>query len=210
MKCCSTCKLSKLLTEFPKDKRRADGAKSECKLCHKERNKRLYIANRERYLEVSREYKRNNPEVRKAKKHREKALQRNLPHQWTKSDIDSVKNYFSGVCSLTGSRDIHFDHFIPLATGHGGSYTGNMITLDGRLNESKQASNPFEWIKTRIDVDKVKFNKVVDYLAEINGLTVEDFRSFVYWCFDNTRTPDEVKRDKRHSVDIWKEIQLSS
>lgn len=205
MKRCSTCKEEKELAEFPKDKRSPLGIKSECKLCHKERNKRLYYANKKRYLAVSNEYKRNNPDVRKVRKHKQRALVNNLSHDWTKKDMDAVKAYFGGKCPLTGSEDIHYDHFIPLGIGHGGSYIGNMIPLDGRLNESKQAKNPFEWIKTRDDVSIDAFNSVVDYLAELNGMTSEEYRSFVYWCFDNQRSVDEIKRDERKSVDIWKE-----
>jgi hypothetical protein len=205
VKRCSTCKNEKSLAEFPKDKRTPLGVKSECKTCHKERNLRLYYANRERYNAVSSERKRNNPEIRRAEDHRKRTLERNLTVSWTRKDIESVKALFDGKCPLTGSTDIHYDHFIPLGIGHGGTYVGNMIPLDAHLNESKQAKNPFEWIKTRDDVSMDVFNNVVDYLADINGMTSEEYRAFVYWCFDNKRNVDEVKRDGRKSVDIWKE-----
>ena len=204
MKRCSTCKETKELTEFPKDKRSSSGVKSECKYCHKERNKRLYHANKERYAEVKREYIRNNPSYRRSQKHRKKARIRNLTNNWTKADLESVKRHFNHRCPLTGSEDIHFDHFIPLSIGHGGSYVGNMIPLDGVLNASKCASNPFEWIKTRNDIEVNKFNKVVEYLAELNGLTPNEFRSFVYWCFENKRSIDEIKSDTRSSIEIWR------
>lgn len=205
IKRCPTCKNEKSLAEFPKDKRTPLGVKYECKVCHKERNLRLYYTNRERYLAVSNVYRHNNPDAQKAKRQKQRTLERNLTFAWAKKDIESVKAQFDGKCPLTGSTDIHYDHFIPLGIGHGGTYNGNMIPLDGRLNESKQAKNPFEWVKTRDDVDINDFNKVVDYLAELNGLTAEEFRSFVYWCFDNKRSVDDVKRDGRNSVDIWKE-----
>lgn len=202
---CSTCRETKLLAEFPKDKRRAIGVKSECKSCHKERNIRLYYANRERYLAVSNEYKRNNPDVRKISEHKARAIERSLPYAWTKKDIDTVKARFGEKCPLTNSTNIHYDHFIPLGIGHGGSYIGNMIPLDARLNESKQAKNPFEWVKTQPNIDYNAFNKVVDYLAELNGITVDQYRHFVYWCFDNKRGIDEIKRDNRNSIEIWRE-----
>ncbi|WP_280525631.1 hypothetical protein [Peribacillus butanolivorans] len=33
-----------------------------------------------------------------------------------------------------------------------------------------------------------------------------EFRSFVYWCFENKRDIDEIKADERRSVDIWRKL----
>jgi hypothetical protein len=205
IKRCSTCKSEKDLADFPKDKRTPLGVKSECKACHKERNLRLYYGNHTRYRTHENETRRNNPDIRKVRDHQERTRERSLTFSWTRKDIEVVRTQFDGKCPLTGSYDIHYDHFIPLGIGHGGTYIGNMIPLDARLNESKQAKNPFEWIKTRDDVSMDVFNNVVDYLANLNGMTSEEYRAFVYWCFDNKRNVDEVKRDGRKSVDIWKE-----
>jgi hypothetical protein len=205
IKRCPTCKNEKELADFPKDKRTPLGVKSECKSCHKERNLRLYYANHERYRGVENAYRRSNPDIRKVRDHQERTRERSLTFSWTRKDIESVRAQFDGKCPLTGSTNIHYDHFIPLGIGHGGTYVGNMVPLDARLNESKQAKNPFEWIKTRNDVSMDVFNNVVDYLADINGMTSEEYSAFVYWCFDNKRNADEVERDGRKSVDIWKE-----
>lgn len=106
------------------------------------------------------------------------------PMRASKSDIDSIKERFKNSCALTGSADIHLDHFIPIATGFGDTSVANIIPLDKKLNLSKSASNPFEWIKTRDDIDLERFNDVVFYLAELNGFTPEEYEAHVYNCFD--------------------------
>jgi hypothetical protein len=43
------------------------------------------------------------------------------------------------------------------------------------------------------------------YLAAQNNLTPQEYREFYDWCFANPRTVDEIKRDQRHSLEIWRE-----
>lgn len=202
---CSTCGLTKNLTEFPKDKRRRSGVKSECKPCHSERNRQLYYRNKERYRTVQKEYLRNNPDARRAKRKRRRTKERLLTYRWKVEDERKLSRDFNDKCPLTGSENIHYDHFIPLATGHCGTYPGNIIPIDTELNEDKHANNPFEWIESRPDISRDEFNKLVEYLAELNGMTVNEFRSFTYWCFENKRTIDEIKADTRESIDIFNE-----
>lgn len=201
---CSSCKQYKELDLFPKDKRRRLGVKSECKVCHSERNRRIYHENKERYRAVQKEYERTNKKYRKAKRKRRRTREKTLHLSWGIAEEQELLDLFGNNCPLTGSFDIHYDHFIALSTGHGGTYMGNIVPLDSKLNESKHAQNPFEWIKTRDDIPIDNFNRLVDKLAELNGLTSDEFRSFVYWCYENKRTVDEIKRDSRKSVDIWR------
>lgn len=121
-----------------------------------------------------------------------------------------VSEDFNGACALTGeSDDIHLEHFIPISTSHGGTYEGNVYPLIEELNISKNGANPFEWIQLpdineRIPADR--WNTLVLYLAENNGLTAEEFREFVCWCFDNPRTPAQAERDTKrgiYSIDLW-------
>ncbi|WP_298833990.1 hypothetical protein [uncultured Planococcus sp.] len=78
-----------------------------------------------------------------------------------------------------------------------------MVPLNATLNESKHARNPFEWITEQDIALLPKFEAVIEYLSGINGLTSSEYRDYVYWCFDNRRSIDEVLADKRYSVDIW-------
>ncbi|MEK5165822.1 hypothetical protein NYE69_26230 [Paenibacillus sp. FSL R5-0527] len=115
-----------------------------------------------------------------------KFFQDMLLDDWSKEMMNEALEYFGG-CALTGvTDDIQFDHFIPLTWGHGGTYKGNMIPLCKTLNFSKKDFNPFEWIKTQ-NVDPKKWVKVIKYLADLNGLSFNEYRSFVYWCDSNRR-----------------------
>lgn len=117
-------------------------------------------------------------------------------------------------CALTGRMKPAVDHFIPLASGHCGSYVGNLVPLSKRLNCSKHADNPFEWFEAngqRFELSQSAFDSLVAKLAEQNGLTPEEFRDFTYWCFANKRTVDQVRADnlrygyKKPSLEIWRE-----
>ncbi|MBW3113497.1 HNH endonuclease [Bacillus sp. MCCB 382] len=103
----------------------------------------------------------------------------------TKEQESDIFRRFGSECALTGRKgNLHLDHFIPVAAG-GSTSVGNMIPLDGELNISKHANNPFEWVKRRNDVPSDSFARVVSYLAELNGLTVDEYREFVFSCFKN-------------------------
>lgn len=47
MKCCTCCKLTKPLSEFNRNKSRADGLNNICRGCSTERSRRYYVENRE-------------------------------------------------------------------------------------------------------------------------------------------------------------------
>lgn len=133
--------------------------------------------------DYSREYRAKNKDLIKFHRKKRKALIRGSIVNFSKDDYDSVLERFEYKCAISGSSDIHMDHFIPISTGYGDTTIGNMIPLDAKLNLSKSASNPFEWIKTRSDIDRKRFEDVVFYLAEMNGLTTDEFEAHVYNCF---------------------------
>lgn len=133
--------------------------------------------------EYAKEYRAKNKDLIKFHRKKRKALIRGSIVNFSKVDYDSVLERFDHKCAISGSSDIHMDHFIPISTGYGDTTIGNMIPLDATLNLSKSASNPFEWIKTRNDIDPKRFEDVVFYLAEINGFTPEEFEAHVYNCF---------------------------
>jgi hypothetical protein len=55
----------------------------------------------------------------------------------------------------------------------------------------------------RYYIDLKRFNQVVQYLSELNGLTTFEYEEFVYWCYENTRTVEEFEKDNRESIQIW-------
>jgi hypothetical protein len=177
-----------------------------CKKCQIVYAREWKAKNPEKHREHQKRYLRNNEEYRRkqnAKKGlRKRTIRRGLPFK--SINKDKILATFDYRCPLTGSEDVHLDHFIALATGHGGTYEANLVPLSAELNLDKRDRNPFEWIKTRDDIDMDRWNALVEYLAEANGLGVEEFRSFVCWCYDNPRDIETIKRDKRSSLEIWR------
>ena len=100
--------------------------------------------------------------------------------------------YFDRRCALTGETDITEEHAIPLSIGHGGTIHGNMWPLCKRLNSSKYNKNIFEWFEAnrqRFELSQAKFDRLIEWLAAANDMTVEEYRDFVYWCHAN---PNDV------------------
>lgn len=174
----------------------------------------------EEYLKCEREYqweRRNNPETRysELERHRlqsarRRARKRILPDTLTPEQVEATEQYFDG-CALTQSTESNqLEHFIPLSIGHGGTTAGNCYPMTSTLNYSKNARNPFEWFEECKDIyelDRNRFDNLVEYLAIQNGMTVEEYRDFVYWCFDNPRTGDDIKADNRTSVELYREAK---
>jgi hypothetical protein len=176
--------------------------------CREYRQKYLH-ENREKEIERRKRYKRENREKIKVYKQKRRARKNLLPATWTEEQRVATWSHFNNACALTGEGgDIHEDHVIPLAVGHGGTTYGNMIPLRADLNDSKCDRNIFEWFsenRERFNLSEERFNRLIEYLATLNGLTVDEYRQFVYWCHENPREPHEIAADPRHSIEIWRE-----
>ncbi|MDR7001570.1 hypothetical protein [Neobacillus niacini] len=136
----------------------------------KERLKRYYLLNKETYV------------LRNSKR---RTLEKKLPNTVTNEQLNEILYKFNGGCALTGEQEIHWDHVIPLATGHCGTIYGNMIPLRNDLNLSKNDSNVFEWFylnKGRYNLSQDKFDSLVCWLSEINRMTVPEYVKYVYDC----------------------------
>ena len=168
-----------------------------------------YQKNRERYLKKGKKYYQENRERFKFKKQKRRARKESLPNNWTEKQRAETWSYFNNSCALTGAiSGITEEHAIPLSIGHGGTYHGNMYPMSKTLNKSKYNNNIFEWFeanKERFNLSEERFNRLIEYLATLNGLTSEEYRQFVYWCHENPREPHEIEDDPRHSIEIWRE-----
>jgi hypothetical protein len=188
---CPTCDVWKDRKDYYEANGPLDGLSSSCRSCLVDLMRQSVAKDPERY----RTYGQN----RRAK---EEALPGHLSGDQWKETLD----YFEGACALTGSTDdLHLEHAIPIAIGHGGTVAWNCYPLAGSLNSSKSASNLFEWAKGRTDTDKAKFNRLVTFLADQCGLTVEEYREFYDWCFRNPRlTVVEIEADGEvESLELW-------
>lgn len=179
----------------------------------KEHNRKHYFGNKDHIQEKSRNRMRKmleeNPEYYRELKrmdfikypernslavHRRLARKGSLPDNLTTQQHRAIKENFKECCALTGDSNTHLDHVIPLSIGHGGTVNGNIIPIRADLNVSKGAKNIFEWFdanKERFELSQHKFDELIDYLSEINGMTPKEYRAYVDWCFDNPRDISE-------------------
>jgi hypothetical protein len=170
----------------------------------------MYWKNVDERRETNREYREENKDYFNQRQKERTEMYNALPNDYWWDNFEDIFDKFQYKCSITDKEDdITIDHFIPITWGHGGTYKGNLIVIDMELNKSKGQHNPFEWIKKDINknrINKDKWNQLTHNLAKENGLTIEEFENFVYWCEMNKRTVKEIKlnNDKR-SLDLWRE-----
>lgn len=148
----------------------------------------------ERYREHGRKWARENSDYQVHLTRKRRARIRRLPYDLTTEQSEEL---LVGGCRLTGDKDnIHLDHIIPLNTGHGGTTYGNMMAIRGDLNNSKVDHNIFEWAKVKykqFNFTMEWFNEIMTDVAKRNSMTLDEYRDYVYWCFDN---PLEVKDEQ--------------
>ncbi|WP_157911739.1 hypothetical protein [Alteribacter populi] len=147
-----------------------------------------YQANRERISEYPKKYfqTERGREIKRLVDQRRRARKHNLPDTFTDTQAEEIRSHFGG-CALTGEDcETHYDHVIPLASGHGGTIHGNMIPLRADLNISKGNRNVFEWFeanKERFKLEQSKFDAMVAYIAKLNDMSVEEYREYYDSCF---------------------------
>src|SRR5699024_2915067 len=147
-----------------------------------------------------REWRLNNKDSVSVRNAKYRALKACLPYSLSEGDVSKISKYFSGGCSITGEKeDLHLDHVIPIAVGHGGTIYENMIPLRADLNLSKSDRNIFDWFadnRERFGLEQRKFDELIEYLADINNMTKKEYEEYVRWCHDNPRTLDEIKSEE--------------
>ena len=160
--------------------------------------------NKERIAEYSRKYQQENKELFQINFAKRCARKRQLSDDLTLEQRNATLGHFNNSCALTGCTDgIHLDHVIPLAIGHGGTTAQNMIPLRADLNISKNARCIFDWfydVKDRFKLSQTKFDELIEYLADINGMTADEYEDYVRGCHDNPRVIDETILDETGSA----------
>lgn len=161
--------------------------------------------NKEKIRQSKRNWDKKNVTFHKIRNHNYFAEKKGLKVEWNEDAYEKMLDKFGRKCCLSNeTENLNVDHFIAIETGHGGTYQGNMIPLSEKLNQSKSNKNPFEWIKEQTFNVKENFNNVVKELAELNGLDVIEFKSFVYWCYENKRSEEQIKEEQANSLELWK------
>lgn len=128
---------------------------------------------------------------------RREARKSGLPDTLEESEILEIKDFFNNQCCLSGlTEDIQMDHVIPVSIGHGGTVKENIIPLTKSLNSSKKDKNIFEWFEAnrqRFNLSQEKFDALIDWLAKVNGVSVEDYHNHVYWCHENPYSLEDLQ-----------------
>lgn len=180
---CTSCNEVRRIGSFSNRFSKNYGLDSHCKKCTSERVKKHRVENEQ--------YKRSlliKHQIRRA-------IEKLLPYDNPYLIYKSMKK-FHFRCALTGESVIHLDHVIPLAIGHGGTLVKNIIPLRKDLNLNKKDKNIFEWFdanKERFNLPQERFDRLIEWLASANAMSVDEYRDYVYWCHANPRSIDELK-----------------
>jgi len=114
----------------------------------------------------------------------------------SEEEVLSVLLRHGNRCVLTGSKDFHIDHVIPVSLGLVGAEKENIIPLRADLNESKGNRNIFDWFRDNrdlLELEQRKFDELIEYLADLNDMSTKDYEDYVQRCHDNPRTVDELE-----------------
>lgn len=124
----------------------------------------------------------NNPYVTNKRAERLK----NLVNDFTEEDRDNLLHKFNGKCAFTGKEvNLHMDHVIPVSWEIEGTTLSNMLPIWDSINSSKNDNNVFEWYKNnaeRFDVKEELFINAMTYIAELNNMTFDEYKDYVYEC----------------------------
>lgn len=102
-----------------------------------EYNKQQYINKRQSRIAYSKQYAKNNPEKRKANKHRRRALKQNAEGSFTDQEWIELCNQYGNKCLSCGEqKPLEADHIVPLSKG-GTNFITNIQPLCKSCNCSK-------------------------------------------------------------------------
>jgi hypothetical protein len=159
-------------------------------------SRRWYDENKEHRLEKSRTWQRNNRDLGVLKTQRYRARKRGLLDTLTHGQYSKTLDYFGNACALTGrTDDIEKEHAIPQSIG-GGFTFGNIYPMVSGLNQSKSNKNIFEWFEAnrqRFNLEQERFDRLIEWLGKANGMTVEEYREYVYECHANPNAIRDAK-----------------
>lgn len=215
---CLACKATRARAYYKKHKDKVLAATKKWTSNNKEQVKRTsqkwYENNKEKFTTYRKEYylQHREEEFKRMKIYSKKrrTLQTYLYYEYSNEIEKEIKELYDFSCTLTGkTENVQLEHFIPISWGHGGTYKGNLYLLEKSLNVSKKDRNPFEWVKQKRiqnQIDLSKWNALIQRLASENGLTINEFEKFVYWCEQHKRNIHQLKKERnKTSLEIWKE-----
>jgi hypothetical protein len=182
---CTSCKEVKFFHEYEENDHGGCGYNARCKACDVAYYTNWYEDNKERVLEQSRLWAKNNPEKQRAKRVRRRTLEKGLEYTLTEEEKEELREIQNHKCILSeSSESLELEHFVPLNAVKVGTTFENCYYMNIKLNRSKGSRNPFEWIKYQDDNIKERFYTIlVPMMAERNNMNVIEFEEYVTSCF---------------------------
>ncbi|MCP1122938.1 hypothetical protein NKR74_06250 [Bacillus sp. 3103sda1] len=166
---CSSCRELKLASDF---QRYTEGClRSQCRECFKK---------------TTREYNRKSQLNRNIKNLNDRALRVGLEGDFTIENYKRLVRWADGRCMLSDlplEGDAQIDHLVPLNSLMVGSTASNLWLLHKRVNEKKWIHSIFEYLDTEEGkqiVDRKRLRESMSFLAELAGLSLEDYIQLVY------------------------------
>lgn len=127
---------------------------------------------------------------RKSEKIKRRSKSKNIDKLLTSEYINYIKDSFNNKCAICGDdKNLHIDHFIPLAWNMDKNIKGNYIILCEKCNSHlKSDLNYIDWINKYDNIDyKHKLNDVLLWLAQENNMTLDEYKTF-YWDTYKSKT----------------------
>lgn len=149
LKRCSKCDKIKPISEFYKDKGSRDGHYFYCKTCSKSAAKAWQSDNWDKVLSNVSEYRKENPDKRKAiQQRRSAAIRGSNDNTLSTDEWNKILEEFQSLCAYCSAPWEHQDHFIPISKG--GTHTAdNVFPACAPCNQSKAAKMPLDWINEK-------------------------------------------------------------
>lgn len=183
---CTVCDRWLSLENYSKHHVGNGGLRTSCKDCNKKIHADYYVENREKVLEKNNIWSRANVERSIVVKQCRRASNLGLAEDLTVEQWKEALNYFGNRCALSGSNlDLTMDHAISLSTGYSGTTVKNVYPIERRLNSSKSNTDIFTWFNLnhkRFGLQQENFDRLIQYLAEQNGMTTQEYEMYTYEC----------------------------
>jgi hypothetical protein len=176
VKVCKKCKVSKPDNRFYRNEK-------TCKDCRNAAQREWTRKNKDKVAAYCKNWRKNNPESAhasesKAKARRKDALKETII-DLTADDWTKTLAYFGNKCAVCDEDDgIHIDHFVPVASGNGDTSVTNVIPLCAFHNVSKSDKHPINWLRNESGANPDVVERVIDYLASVNGMTSQEYEDF--------------------------------
>ncbi|MFY0759849.1 HNH endonuclease domain-containing protein [Metabacillus dongyingensis] len=204
---CTACKEAYGLDGFGVLKLGVAGKYNKCKGCHRKHtykwskeNPEKVKANNKRWSDL-----RSGTPKQKALEHNCRATKEGLRASLTADMIEELTWSRQGKCWLSGRSDVplEIDHVIPISRG-GGSYLGNLILIDKRLNQMKFKQTLIEFL-SRKDIqsmlDPLHVEQTLRTLANYNCMRVPAYELHVQHVAESA---DHKRRSQRPHLRLVK------